>query len=565
MMAVLGIANDMWVSSAALVSQGRVVSAVSEERLNRIKHFRGFPRQAIESVLKHMPVGDSLKAVAISANPMTTLPYAPSRQLGSSRFYAETLYSVPANLSKVLGSDWAADDQLELASGGVPLKFITHHMAHAAAAHYQAESEDNVILTLDGRGERQTGTICTAEGNRITLLQEMNWPHSLGLFYGAITDYLGFRLDLDEYKIMGLAAYGDSKDATGLEMADLVRLVPGGMIELDLNYFDFYLSERELAVSRRFLDRFGPPRKRSEKVDARHAAVALAAQKVLEAAVVHCASTAYDLGGKRDSLAVSGGTFMNSAMNGRLGEATPFKYLYIPSAPDDAGTAIGAALFVEGVRSTHTVPVESALGPLYDDADLRSALERCRVRYTSMDDVGKEVARLISGGKLVGWYHGRSEFGARALGHRSILADPRDPASKDRVNAAVKFREGFRPFAPAVLSTEWDRLFESAHTANSVYMQQAIPMRPQARAALPSVVHVDGTSRAQFVPANCGSPLAALLGGLKAVTGWGVVLNTSFNLADEPIVETPDDAIRTFYSCGLDALALGPFLVTKDY
>jgi carbamoyltransferase len=421
------------------------------------------------------------------------------------------------------------------------------------------------VAILDGRAERKTGMLARARGTELEILQETNFPHSLGLLYGAVTQFLGFRPDSDEWKVMALASYAEAENEYLAPMRSMVEVHDDGGFSIELSHVAYYNYWSRRMYSDRFVETFGPPRTRTEPITPRHERIAAALQKVFEERMATILNRLHERAGE-DRLVVSGGCFMNSVFNGKITELTRFKEVFVTSCPDDSGTSIGAALYLHALRTgQHQVEAmtHNYWGPEYSDEQCRAVVDRFKLSGTAVGDPGKQAAEDLASGNLVGWFQGPAEFGQRALGARSILADPRREDAKDLVNAAVKYRESFRPFAPAILAEKVAEWFECDPEVRVPFMERVFQFRLEKRAAVPAVVHVDGSGRLQTVDANSNPRYQRLISSFYELTGVPIVLNTSFNLNGEPIVCTPEDAVRTFYSCGLDVLYLGNLRITK--
>ncbi len=419
------------------------------------------------------------------------------------------------------------------------------------------------MLTVDYVGEFASTWAGVGEGSTIRPWRAWNYPHSLGVFYSAITDYLGFLRASDEYKVMGLASYGEP--AYYEELKSLLHLERDGGYAFDLSWvqWDTAPGSRRGYFGKKFIERFGPPRAKGAPLEPRHQDLAASAQKILEEAVLHLARALHRESGCT-KLCLAGGVALNCAMNGRLLREGPFEDIWVQPASGDDGIAIGAALqlhhrFSDAPR--HWQMEQAYLGPAHDDAAIRACLDRMGVAYTTPPDLEARTAALIAEGKIVGWYQGRMEFGPRALGARSILADPTRPEMKDRLNARVKYREEFRPFAPSVLAERAGDYFEGC--VESPYMLFVYPVKPGAQALLPAITHVDGTARVQTVTRASHARFYRVIEAFEQLRGVPVVVNTSFNVMGEPIVNTPEDALRCFQGCGMDALVVGDHVVVK--
>jgi carbamoyltransferase len=562
-MKILGInhSND---AAAALVVDGRVVAASQEERFSRLKHDPSFPDKAIDFCLKTQGIelGD-LDAVGFFWNPGIHAESPLRRLTQSVRHHVEYLYGVPARLIPRLGERVSRiEETIHLASGRkLPIHYLTHHLCHAAAAFFTSPYEEGAILTADGYGERQSTTIYRGRGADLELLAEVDFPHSIGSFYAALTDYLGFRANSGEGKVMGLASYGRESEYVA-KVRNLITLTERGF-ELDLSYFEFF-HDRPHRYSEKLVALLGPARKPESAVDRRHEDIAFALQAVTEEVMLHLARMARKVTGAKN-LCVAGGVALNCVANGRLQRETDFEKFFFYPAAGDTGTSVGAALAVEHLlhRGPRSMEVASEyLGTGFTAAQVRSVLDRGRLRYHTLKDPEVTAARMIADGLILAWFQGRAEFGPRALGNRSILADPRRKDMKDLLNATVKFREPFRPYAPSVLEESCGKYFGS--DVPSPYMLRAYPTRPEMIDVLPAITHVDGTARVQTVNAKQNPRYYRLIREFGRITGIDCVLNTSFNIRGEPIINTVDEAIKCLMTTGLDALFVEDFLVVKD-
>jgi carbamoyltransferase len=566
---IVGIHNTGIISSAATVVDGALRFGCAEERLDRRKYSKYFPHRAIDAGLAH--VGAKLSDVdifAIAWNPAINI--AERYRAGFSEWPAypgERFYANPNQLlPRLAPTGLVATDQIFHRESGPPTRlcYVTHHLAHAAAAYFPSGFDEAAILTCDSYGERATTGWFRARAGKIETLRETRFPHSLGQLYSALTEFLGFRPNFDEWKVMGAAAYGDSSVFYD-RVRSLVRWTSDAELELDLKYFRHFDFDAARMSAPPLADLLGPPREPDGPMEQRHFDLAAALQKVTEeylfAAVAWLKTQV-----PSSNLCLAGGVIMNSVFNGRIAAEGPFEHVYVPYGADDSGNSIGAALWAaarEGASIDTAAARTPFIGPAYDEAAVGRQLAAVKLNPPRPADIVAATAQLLAGGKIVGWFQGRMEFGQRALGARSILADPRDGRMKERINAAVKFREAFRPFAPAILAEETSKWFEMKRPIDVPYMEKVLSVRPDRRQQIPAVVHADGTGRLQTVD-NISNPIFhRLIETFGKATGIPILLNTSFNINNEPIVESPADAIRTFYSSGLDALAIGPFLLTK--
>lgn len=559
-MNVLGLSYMYHDSAAVLVRDGRVAAAAEEERFSRLRHCLDFPSRAVEWCLADAGLGaEALDAVAFYEKPYlkfervlrTHLAMWPRSWPSFRRFLPMWLgYKLPVarTIRERLGRD-------------VPVMFIDHHTAHAASAFLPSPFERAMIVTLDGTGEWSTLCRGTGEGEALTLTDEARFPHSYGLLYSAVTAHLGFEVNEGEGKVMGLAAHGRPDLLKELRTVADVR--GDGSLRLDLDYFAFH--HDLVMTNERFRALLGPARAPGAPVTDAHKSLAASLQALLEDAAQRMVRDLHARTGLTD-LCLAGGVALNCAMNAGLLEHTPVKRLFIQPAAGDSGAALGAALYASGrlAGGSRRWRMEHAfLGPEYDEKAIESALVAAGASFRRFEPEAlvEEVSGRLAAGQVLGWFQGRMEWGPRALGHRSILADPRDPDMQRRVNSKVKRRESFRPFAPAMPLEDAGRWFEKVH--ESPFMTLALPVRPERRAEIPSVVHVDGTARLQTVRPGSDPYFHSLLRSFGRRTGVPVLLNTSFNGRREPIVCSPDDAVACHRSCGLDALAIGPFLAEK--
>ncbi len=568
-MITLGLAHDLFISSAALVRDGEVVAAIAEERLNRQKQYKGFPMQALKTCLRMAGASlDEVDAVAVGWNPTRHLEHPAQRWSNNARWRPEYLYGVPNMLLGASGAGSGEWIEQSLESLHPRIIYYDHQLAHAANAFYLSGYDRAAVFCADGRGERATVYFGWADRQTgIHKLGELRVPQSLGLFYGAITQYLGFKPDSDEWKVMALASFGVPQNAYYPLMRALVEIDERkGTFYLDQRYFSY--SEPETYGGKfftpEFVERFGPPRSPDGDYEQRHYDVAWALQQVFEEIMTALLNHLHRRTGE-SKLVAAGGSMMNSVYNGKITGLTPFKEVFISSCPDDSGISVGAALLAyhqRAERPAFPAHPHNYWGPSYDQ-EIEETLKRYKLRYTPLSDPSLTGAELLIQGSLLGWFQGRMEFGQRALGNRSILIDPRRADGKDVVNSAVKYRESFRPFAPAILAERTAEWFYAEPHALVPFMERVYLFREELRGQVPAVVHVDGTGRLQTVEREHNPRYYDLIRHFEHQTGVPIVLNTSFNLNGEPIVCTPTDAIRTFYSCGLDALILGDYLLTK--
>lgn len=568
-MLIVGIHNTGIISSAAVVADGKLCFGCAEERLDRRKHSKYFPHRAIDAGLKHIGAQISdIDYFAIGWNPAINIGQRYRAGLSEwPRHPAERFYSNANHLLPRLGEqDLVLTDQIFHRASGKPTRIghVTHHIAHAAAAYFPSGFDDAAIFSCDGYGERATTVWSQAHGGKIKVLREIRFPHSVGQLYSTLTEFLGFRPNLDEWKVMGAAGCGNPERYYE-QVRGLIRIGEDASLELDLSYFQFYDYDAAPMFTPKLAELLGPQRMHDAPLQQRHFDLAAALQKVTEeylfAAVQWLRQEVAS-----SNLCLSGGVIMNSVFNGRMANDGPFDNVYVPYAPDDSGNSIGAALWVaarSGERIDRTSTMTPYLGRAFDDAEIERQLMEFGLRYERIVDIAGSTAALLAEGKIIGWFQGRMEFGQRALGARSILADPRDPKMKDRINKAVKFRESFRPFAPAVLRERAAEWFVMQRPFEVPYMEKVVPARSEKANLIPAVVHADGSCRLQTVDKETNPAFHRLIERFAQITNVPLVLNTSFNVNDEPIVESPADAIRTFHASGMNVLAIGSFLLKK--
>jgi carbamoyltransferase len=583
-MNILGISAFYHDSAACLVRDGNIIAAAQEERFSRKKHDAGFPRHAIEYCLREAGLADAagLDLVAFYEKPFLKFDRLLSTYMSCAPFGLRSfLKAMPVWIKEKIWLKATIREQLHYDG---PLIFPEHHESHAASAFFPSPFENAAVLTIDGVGEWTTTSVGRGEGNRVELLADLRFPHSLGLLYSAFTYYLGFRVNAGEYKVMGLAPYGEPK-YQDLILSELLDLKPDGSFRLNLRYFDFMAG---LTMTNRAFDRLfgGPPRRPEAELTQRHMDLARSIQVVTEEVMLRLARHAHTITGARN-LCLAGGVALNCVGNGRILREGPFEKIWIQPAAGDAGGALGAALL--GWHHYHQQPRTgsgagdaqhgSLLGPAYNAGEFLRREAIPHVELTE-DELMSSIASLLEEGKVVGWFQGRMEFGPRALGNRSILGDPRRSEMQAKLNLKIKFRESFRPFAPSVIEERASDCFELSEV--SPYMLLVAPVtgalrvngqkgEPRdfmerlkiRRSALPAVTHVDYSARVQTVARGDNPRFHHLLSEFEKRTGCPVLVNTSFNVRGEPPVCAPEDAYRCFMRTEMDYLVLGNFLVDK--
>ena len=564
---ILGLNSAGFNTSSALLVDGDVVFAVEEERLNREKRTRAFPILGVRRALTLAGLRlEDVDAVAVAWNPAINLEAFSLPQSQRARYFGEIFYNVPSYLMSLKADNSALLSQqvVEFVDGTrLNIYYVMHHLSHAAS-FFVSPFDRAAIMTVDAFGERQCVLFSEGTDRKLRILWSQDFPHSLGSFYSTMTEFMGFRPRSDEWKLMGASSYGDA-DRYYDKLRSLVFLKEEGGFELDLSYFNHYQFHRPLMYTPKLVELLAlKPNELDRPLTQEYYDLAAAAQRILEDVYFHLLDQLYRRT-KVLRVVLAGGVALNSVANGKVVQRTPFQEVFIPPVPDDSGGSLGAAFYVH--HQVHGAPrryvmTSNYLGPGFSDAEIEAELRKFKVRYRVLDDPARTAAELIVAGKIIAWFQGRLEFGDRALGNRSILADPRDESMKNRVNETVKYREPFRPFAPSILIEYLDEYFEDARP--TPFMEKVFAVRPAKRRVIPAVTHVDGSGRLQTVTRETNPLYWQLIDEFRRMTGIPVVLNTSFNLKGEPMVCAPQDALRTFVCSGLDALVMEKYLLEKE-
>jgi len=576
-MYILGLNAYHADSSAAIFKDGKMIAATEEERFRRVKHWAGFPSMAIEFCLREAGITlEQVDHIAIGRDPRAKLfrkllflaqnPGGGFKAVGDRLRNARQVASLEQEFALI-------DNRVDPAKLKTKIHQVEHHRSHLASAFFASPFEEAALLSIDGSGDFTTTMIGVGKGNKIEVLDSVDFPHSVGLFYTAFTQLLGFPHYGDEYKVMGLAPYGKPQYVDKLR--EVLQFRPDGLFRLDLRYFRSAKSgivsygEDHIPVvaplfSQLMVEKFGQPRQKDEPLTEYHKDMAASVQRVTEELIFHILTHLHKRTGLKN-VCIAGGVAQNSVANGKLTRNTPFTNVYIPSAGHDAGISMGAALYVynQVLDQPRAEPVWTAYtGSRFSNEEIEAYLKSRNISYSrySDEELYEKVAdRLIDAG-VIGWFNGRAEFGPRALGARSILADPRRQDAKDLLNSKIKRRESFRPFAPSILKEYVGEYFEVTDLVP--FMEKVFPIRQEKRMQIPAVTHADGTGRLQSVDQSISPRYYGLIDAFRRKTGVPILLNTSFN-ENEPIVNTPEQALECFLRTSMDMLVLENCVVTR--
>lgn len=570
-MYILGISAYYHDSSATLLKDGKIIAALDEERLTRKKHDSGFPINAIFECLK---IG------GISIKDIDYIAYYEKPILKLERVMSQYVEFFPKNFRAFTSSmqDWINKKLRVQKEIRKKLKYkkdifyINHHLSHAASSFFTSDFKESAIAVIDGVGEWATTSIGVGEGSKIKIKKQINFPHSIGLLYSTITAYLGFRVNNSEYKVMGLSAYGDFNKKTNKYYSKLKKVViikPDGSFFLKLKYFDY--THKKRMPSKKLCSLLGGKiRDKREELSNRHKDIAAALQMLTEKMVLNVINEAYRVT-RSENLVMAGGVALNSVINSKIVKKTEFKNIWIQPSASDSGGSMGAALYVHNsiLKNKRTFGLENIyLGSSYSDRRTKKALKESGLnfKYFSDYDLIKKIAGHLYDNKVIGWFRGGMEWGPRALGNRSILANPTDKNARDNLNEKVKFREKFRPFAPVLCYDDIEMFFENFEGNEKLieYMLGVLKFKKEWRDKIPSVVHVNGTGRPQAIKREKNKLYYDLIKEFGKISGASILINTSFNVRGEPIVRTPEEAIACFLKSGIDCLVLNNYLILKE-
>ena len=569
-MIIIGLNSHEINSSSAIIKNGKILFGSCEERFNRLKLYNQFPFKSISYFLNKNNLNlESIHSIAQSWNPSSYLtsfnPLLSSKRIKREDYF----YTIPDNILRLTNKKRTEfiDNYVRMDFGNKKLPkfyFIQHHMAHAANSFFLSNFNESAILTCDFRGEFETTTMCTGKGNSIKKIKSFEMPDSLGMFYSAFTEYLGYKPDSDEWKVMALSAYKNKDKTYNKKIKKLFTLLPGGEVKFNKDYFRGNDQSKPNLYTPNFIKLFGKNDKYvNTKFSDWHISIASALQDASEKIALHFINWLQKKT-KLKKLALGGGFFMNSVINGKILENSDFQELYIPYAPSDAGNSIGAALYLNHCiynKPRNKINNSSLIGPTYSKKEIEKILINRKIKFTKSKQIKKDIANLIIKYGFVGYFSGSSEFGDRALCNRSILGDPRYEKIKNMINSSIKYRESFRPFAPVITKNEASKYFEVDKNYSCDYMEKVIKIKKKYAKKLAAICHADNSARLQTLEQR--NNIFGALKEFEKITGYPIFLNTSLNVAGEPMVLSPEDAITTFYKSGLKVMIIEDYVIIK--
>ncbi|RZJ86014.1 MAG: carbamoyltransferase [Chryseobacterium sp.] len=574
-MYILGLNAYHGDSSACIYKDGEIIAASEEERFRRIKHWAGFPTMAIEFCLSEAEITiEDVHYIAVSRDPKANFTKKVFQAI-KNRLSIKNIINRAQNLKKANSIEDEIYQHFNLQKGSLKAKFVyvEHHRSHLASAFFASPFDEAAILSIDGFGDFSSTMIAKGKGNHIEVLDTVSYPHSLGVFYTTLTQFLGFPHYGDEYKVMGLAPYGTANYVE--QVRELITIKSDGLFELNLKYFNHPKSGVNMVweggipsmsslYTEELIKLLGNPRNPNDDLTTYHHDLAASVQQVTEEFIFHILKSLQKKTGL-EAICIAGGVAQNSVANGKIKLNTPFTKIYIPPAGHDAGTAIGAALWVYNQiqRAPRTAPMlHGYFGSKFDNSYIENLLRARNIKYSrpNQTDFYQEITNCLASEGVVGWFQGRAEFGPRALGHRSILADPRNSNAKEILNTKIKRRESFRPFAPSILSEFAAEYFEQIDDVP--FMEKVFKIKPEKLDEIPAVTHLDGTGRLQTVHKKTDERFYSLINSFYKATGTPILLNTSFN-ENEPIVNTPEEALDCFLRTKMDMLVMEDIIIKK--
>ena len=570
-MLILGLNSHEINSSAAIVKNGKLIFAAPEERFSRSKLTKKFPINALNYFLKNLnPKKVDFDYIGQSWNPSQNLRKYNPIYSENRKSREEYFYSIPDNFLRSLNFDreffTSRNDYTALSFNNKSLKtkfyFINHHLCHAANSYFTSEFNNAAVLTCDFKGEFETATFSKAKGNKIIKINNIEMPHSLGMFYATFTDLMGYKPDQDEWKVMAISAFKNPDKTFFKKMKSLYKLKEDGKVIFDMEFFRGNDLTNPNLYTKKLKKIFGE--NKNKKFSDWHISVASALQKSSEEIATHFLRYLYKQT-KLSNICLGGGFFMNSVFNGKLLDNTKFKNVHIPYAPTDCGNSIGAAYYINHCihnKNRISQKFQSQIGPNFQKQYIKNLLQKRKIKFYESKNIEKDICDLILKHGFIAHFDGKSEFGDRALGNRSILGDPRFEYIKKQINSAIKYRESYRPFAPMVTSTNIEKFFDVKKNFKSNYMEKVVKLKKKFSNKLQAVAHVDNSARVQTVDPNC--KIYRILEHIEKKTGFPILLNTSLNINGEPMVLAPEDAIGTFYKSGLEILVLSDFIIKKN-
>lgn len=570
-MKIFGFSYDLPISSFCYLKNGKIEFASPEERFNRIKNYRGFPENCLKHTLKNFKL--SLNEIDYFVNSWNPAQYFKKYNpliSNQKRHFSEQLISFPDNIlknekNKIFGS---SNLNLILNEKKINFEFIDHHKSHVGLSYYLSGFGKSLIFIIDQQGEFSSSSVWIGNKNNFEKIFEQNYPNSIGKFYASITEYLGFKPLSDEWKVMALGAYTKGNNSVYTKLKKLIEIKPSGEINLDLNYFNL-LREVPHFLSEKFYNLMGPRRTSNQKIDKFHYNVAFALQKITEEITISFIERFTKKNPTIKNLCFGGGVFMNSVMNGKIAKKFNNHNIYISYAPDDSGNSIGATLYKyftgnKKINKFYKINSLPNHGLSFTNDEIIKKLKNYKIKYKVHKKLDDYLADQLNQKKIIGFFQGKSEFGQRALGSRSIIASPIFKDMKDLINKSVKYRESFRPFAPAILENNIKKIFEVKNNYKSDYMEKVFKFKKKYQKVFPAVVHMDGSGRLMSVNKKTNKNFLSLLNKYYSKYKCPIILNTSFNIKGEPMVMNIDDAIRTFFISGIDMLVINNIVIDKN-